>query len=64
MYKLFAISSSALKFSNHGLMESVSDVIKKHQKHSLLLFVQCDKEESGTCRKLTLVTHASPISRP
>lgn len=44
-------------------MESVSEVIKKHRKCSLLLFVQSGKE-SGTGRKLSVVAHTSPISRP
>lgn len=46
-YNLFEISSSVLKISNQGLMESVSDVIKKHGRGSSWLFVQHGKGDAA-----------------
>lgn len=46
-YNLSEILASALKILNRGLMESMSDVIKKHRRGSLLLFVQGGKEDAA-----------------
>lgn len=47
-YSLSEILASALKFLNQGLMESMSDVIIKHPRGSLLLLEQRGKEDAAT----------------